>query len=739
MKRRYRLFGSLAVVPALLVTGCEKKEQAKTETVVEKAVEKAAETVEKAVETVVPAVPAISTEERAAMIGIGAHLSPDVEAVASVMGGRDAMKALGELDTWGFIREVAKEENGMDPQDQITEGAASVDPFLGDEFSLVFGSGWSETLTLYMKFAQRLNYHQARAIGQAFAQGAVGGDFEESFETFQSGDWMSGMMEEVGPMSEEFEAFKVPAILGALRIKDEEARKAGLEQISGFSSMIGEGAEPIAFEKAGASFSGIRFSGEMMAAGLEEEREEMTRDLGEEAVERIINKVKTLNVVIASATKDEYLLLYIGGSEEDCPLVSEVSESLAASPAISFIDGFKGKPVHGLLYGSDKVIGTTVKGSLKGMAEGVRDGLGDVKEFGDARELVGLLDLVGEKESALLDLYTPGTLGGVISVDNGLKFDTFGGGDPGHLSKDRKHGLAGLGEGENVLLFADITADPEYSERASDMLDLLVTIGYAAVEHGAGLEAASEQSAQFQQFFQMFDGSFREDVLQLAGGLSMLGEGLGDESAFVVDLSAKFPPIPGVPAEIVEESRFPRISWVAPVTDRSKVAASWKEIDTSVRDVLKTLREMEMGEINMLDPTSAEKDDMITWYFDALAFSDDLKPSVTLNDSWFAASTSRTQAQELIAKATAGAAPERSGAWFKLDLDVLRVFVEESVTIADKHGEKMGMGEGELAALRENLPMVRDGLKALEEFNAVTIHERHEGGIRRATLHFQMD
>ena len=89
----------------------------------------------------------------------------------------------------------------------------------------------------------------------------------------------------------------------------------------------------------------------------------------------------------------------------------------------------------------------------------------------------------------------------------------------------------------------------------------------------------------------------------------------------------------------------------------------------------------------------------------------------------------------MIAKAAAGDAPPMTGAWFKLDLDVLRVFAEESVGILEKHGDKVGMSESDL----ENLPKVRDALKAMEEFKAVTIHERHEGGLRRATLHFHVE
>ena len=722
-----------------MVAGCEKKEEAAAAPSAPSTPGAPTSETPDASEPPAPVVSGLSAEERAAMLGIVGHVSAEVDGVASVLGGRKAVEGLAGLDLWAFVRELGKEMNEVDPQDQISEGLAPADPYLGDEFALVFGKGWEETMKLYTGFAQRLNYHQAKAIGQAFAQGAVGGDFEGSFRSFEEGDWMKGMATEIGPMIDQFQSFKVPSLLGALRVKDEEARNAGLEQLNGLTSMFGEEAEPVSFEKAGVAFTGIRFSGTKLAEGLEAEREEMVRELGEEATNRLMEKVKTLDVVISAAVHGEYLLLHIGGSEEDCPLVSDVASSLVASDRISFIDGFKDKAVHGFLYGSEKVIGSAVQGSLKGMAEGFRDGLGEVEGFGDARELVGLLDLVGEKESALMELYTPGTLGGVISAGDGVSFDTFGGGDPGHLDKARPHALSSLGDGDHVLLFADITADTHYKERASDLAELLVTIAYAAAEHGAGLEAANEQAAQFQQMFQMFDTSFREDLLQLTGGLAMLGDGLGQESVLVVDLAAKFPPIPGVPAEIVEESRFPRMSWVAPVEDRAKVRESWKEIDGSIRDILKTLREMEMGELNMLDPASAEKDDMVTWYFDALAFSDDLKPSVTLNDQWFAASTSRTQAQELIGRAGTASGDGRTGAWFKLDLDVLREFVKESVAIADKHGEKIGMSPADVESFRATLPQVQEALAALEEFDAVTIHERHEGGVRRATLHFDME
>ena len=129
------------------------------------------------------------------------------------------------------------------------------------------------------------------------------------------------------------------------------------------------------------------------------------------------------------------------------------------------------------------------------------------------------------------------------------------------------------------------------------------------------------------------------------------GGSLGNERAWIVDLNGSVPAIPGIPQPVVDEAKFPRISMVAPVTDRAKLAASWEKMNTSLTSMLAKVSEMTGQDIPMQKPISSEKDGFTTWFFSMPFFNDDFMPSVTVGDQWFAASTSKNQALDLVNKA----------------------------------------------------------------------------------------
>jgi hypothetical protein len=191
-----------------------------------------------------------------------------------------------------------------------------------------------------------------------------------------------------------------------------------------------------------------------------------------------------------------------------------------------------------------------------------------------------------------------------------------------------------------------------------------------------------------------------------------------------------------VPQELVDEGKAPRISWIAPVTDRSKIAASWKEIDAASRELVKVAGEMSGEEIPMPKPMSSEKNDLTTWFFTAPFFNDDFIPSVPLSDKWFVASTSKTRAVNIIGKIGADA-PQRKGAWLRLDFDVARKFAEDWVALLDKHGETVFKNESMLEDFRADKKTIEDGLKATSELDDLTVHAREEGGRMRFSLHLK--
>ncbi|BCX49549.1 hypothetical protein HAHE_34570 [Haloferula helveola] len=719
----------------LFYASCEK-----TEPVVEKAgesVKEAAGEVAEVIEKAVDPTPALSAEERAKMLGFASHLSADSDTFMAIYDGVGMVDGLRKLKIWEFIRETAKEEEGFDPEEAIGEGAGEVRPFLGEEFFLATGDGSAEQFDSMQKLQNRMSYYQFRILSNAFAKGAAEGDLEGAMSDIDDEAWLMEFAKDIGQYMPIVESVQVPPVMAGLKISDAEAMGMAEEQVRSFLAMAGDGAEPLEFEKAGAKFSGSLFKGEMLAEELEGGREEMDGMLGKENVDKIVAALKEKNLVLAAGKMGDYLLVYIGGSAEACPLADDLSGSLAASDAVSFIDGFGGKKVHGVFYGSEGLLKSSATAGLKPIAEGCRDGLKGVDGFGDTREIAALLDMVGEREAELLAMYDPASIGGVISVDEGVKFDIIGGGDQGAIDYGAKHQLAALGEGENVLLFADWVSDADYSEKAAGLVELLAETAYAVTGHLARLDVESDELMELKGGYQMFDGMFREDLLKLWAALSTMNNGLGEESAIVVDLNAEFPPIPNVPKGVVEEGRFIRASYVAPVKDRSKLKESWAAVDESVRAILATVKEMEGPELHMLKPTNSEKDDLVTWYFDAFAFSDDVKPSVTVSDEWFAASTSKTQALDLVGKAGADG-PARQGSWMKLDLDVLRAYLDEAVKLVDKNGEEIIPDPDALAEFREQLPRVAKGLAAAEQFEAVTFHDRMENGSRRMTLHVKV-
>jgi len=380
-------------------------------------------------------------------------------------------------------------------------------------------------------------------------------------------------------------------------------------------------------------------------------------------------------------------------------------------------------------------MGALDSGGLKEMAEGIRDGISEVDGFGDEREMIALLDMIGEREDSVLELMDSSTFGGLITVDGGARFDLFGGIESGVLDYSTDHQLASLGEGDNVLMFGNWRSDAEYEKRASDLLKVIVEAAYALTSKVMESDIEEGDMAEFKQGFEMFDQLFREDFLSLYDGLSMAGEGLGQENAVIVDLNAAVPPFPGVPQELVEGGRFVRASYVAPVTDRAKLADAWKKVDVSVRAMLKSAKELGAGDINMLVPTSSEKNDLVTWYFDAVAFSDDVKPSITLSDEWFVASTSRTQALDLVGRAGSESSTKRKGAWFEIDLDTLREYTDETLDLLNENAEVILADNAE--DFQKEYPRIKKGLKALQQFDGITIHDRMESGTRRISLHFQ--
>ncbi|MCW1916118.1 hypothetical protein OJ996_21190 [Luteolibacter sp. GHJ8] len=735
--KSFRTWWSVLPASALVLSACGKKEK-------EESAPPAAGPVAEAVKAVVgnpaPEVKALSPGERAAMLGIVGRLSKDTESVLGIYDGKEIVKRLKSLKTWGFIREVAQAEGGTDPEAEITEGAVMAGKFVGQEIFMATGKGTAPQVKHLMDLSRRSNYFQMRVLTQAFAEGAKTGDFSGMDAATQSS--MLELAKELGKEMPLIEGLAVPPVLMGIKAEDAETLGMAQQQLASGLEMavgaLGEAAAPIEFTKGGAAFKGVKIAGTFLATTLEQGRAEIDQMLAPADVDKLIEALKKKNIVIAygSIAPENYLMLYLGDSEEALPLVDKVEDSLAANEGISYVDGYKDKKIVGFTYAEKGLTQSLVAGSLKDMALGVRDGLTGSEAFGDTRELASLLELVGEKEDALIAMAKADTSGGLIVLDEGVKFELFGGVDRGAFDHGAAHKLSKLGGGEGVLMFGNWVSSPEYNKRANEYGEAIIETGYAIAEKVAGLNLDDNADfAQFKQGFGIFNEKFRTDTIGIWDALQTAEAGLGTESALVVDLKGGVPTIPGLPQELIDGGKFVRASVISPVTDRAKLQESWTKVEGSLKNIFKTVSEISGNEIPMQKPTSSERNGHTAWSFPLPFTGDDLNPCVTVGDKWFVASTSKLQAFDLIAAADS-AGEDKTGAWFEFDFDALRTFSSDWVSLLEKHGEAV-MGPN-YEQFKAEIPRIQKGLEAFAEFDGISLSERVEGGKLRTSFHIKV-
>jgi hypothetical protein len=183
-----------------------------------------------------------------------------------------------------------------------------------------------------------------------------------------------------------------------------------------------------------------------------------------------------------------------------------------------------------------------------------------------------------------------------------------------------------------------------------------------------------------------------------------------------------------VPQSVADDAKFPRISVVSPVTDRTKLAAAWEKMNDGIAGVLKEVGALQGQEIPMQKPISSERDGYTTWFFSMPFFTDDFMPSVTVGDEWFAASTSKNQALDLLAKAGGGEAGK--GLRMHVNFAALATFANETLEIIAKHPDAVPVDE-------DDMEQIRKLAAALADFDKLSVHVRRDDGQLRSSIHFK--
>lgn len=681
--------------------------------------------------------------ERAAKLGFVKRLPKDAESVISFYNGTGVMERLKKTKLWAVLN--AESGGGLDHAGEAGEGELGVSTYLGKEFFLATGKGTAAQFGNLMTFSHRMNYFQIRALAASFAKAAKEGKlsgYKPDNKEFESMffDLLKDPQSGVGLL----ERSQMPPLWIGFKVGDEQRGKV-LQEINGLLGLLASDetiAKPVSFERGGGKFSGYKILGDGLAKQMESAREEMEQKMDANLVTRLIAAVKSKNLVIAPGIVDDYVIIFLGSSEDECQFAKDPGESLASTDPLDFADGYAKKDIACFCYGASgvmDVIRASTADSLTPMVTGIRDGLGESEASGDLKDVQALLQIVSERGESLYKMLTADTTGLLAYFDNGLRVESYGGTDNGAITWDKPHHLSQLGAGPDVALFADWSSNPEYNKKASSYIEALMETAYAIAMKVAASPGAEEgDMAKFSRGIKLYDTKFREDLLAIWSALSGdFREGLGNEGAFVVDLKGTVPPFPGLPQKLVDNGKFVRISLVHPVADRAKLDVSWAKMNGALTHIVKTAGELADKEIPMQKPMSADKDDLKTWFFTMPFMTDDFVPNVSLSDKWFIASTSKLQAQEIARQAAAGTDGE-TGATFVLHSDAFVAAARQWLNALDENKAEIFKGKGNvLKKYPRDKEKVAKVIDAMGELDSINLHVRREDGVLRSSFYIK--
>lgn len=726
------------LVPALLLAavGCEKKESADQGA----APAAPAEAPTDLVDDPTPVIEGkISAKQRGEMVGFARYLPRETEYLISVHNGSDATRRVMASKIWKTFATMAGMPMGIDGEEIAEEVAEEVGPAMmfGKEFTLAMGKGTSDQLRHLVQANARLSYFQMSGMVQMLSRelarqkGDAEGDRSMSFEETLIANMLNDERGGVALL----EKLDMPPTYLAFKTSD-ESREALNQQIAGFLSMMGEApfVMPAEVEQAGSTFQGYQIAGAKLSKMLSEERREMEEVMGPAITSRFLKAIGEKNLFLLSGIHGEYVMIFIGSSTADLKLVKDPGQSLAGGNALAFCDEYASKDLLAIFYGQSEGLKSVMKearGSFADMSAGIRDGLANSDQFGDTRNLDALLRVVEEREAALQALSTVHGGGTIAYFEDGLKIESYGGYDSGYNHWQAKNQLAALGQDPNVMLFANVTSNAAYDAKLRGYVEALMETVYAGAMKVAELPIEENDMEEFRNYMMLFDAKFRADLLTFWDGFSNGFDGsLGQERALVLDLQGAMPAFPGLPQGVVDSAKFPRMTWIAPVVDRSKLTDSWKKMNGSMTKIAATISEMVDKDIPMQKPLSSDKDGSTTWFFPLPFFNDDFLPSVTVNDKWFAASSSKLQAVDLIAKAEAGGATSQ-GFVMHADFSKLTEYASEMAGVMGENAEDLGIS-------KQDLEMAGTIIEGFSEIDSMKLHVRRDDGQLRSSLHFKV-
>ena len=710
----------------------------------------------------------VSPAQRAAKLGFAQYLPANVSAYSAVINGSSVIDMMWKTPVGTVIKERLEQEgisfdDLSDPQAQMSGILQLGGAQYGEDYFVAYGESAPKVSKEVIEFSDRMSYYVGRMAVYAGNAAVAGKLFEENVhpnklltELFTKP--LKGLPANFIHM---FREVDMPSYYQGVKVSGEDSRalvRDQLEAVPNFFSMIEVGVEPLVVERGGAQFEGYKFSGKKMQEELAEGQGGMRPmmapslqfGMSQQEIDEFIKLIEAKTIVALVGEVHGYVVLFMGSSEDDFVLVDDVEDSLCASDKIKFTDDYLDNDLF--TYGfSDGGMGYDLSAIEKicyklggSFAKGLSDQLAESDSLGNTQEIEVILDNIDKQARGLAAMFKEADAGYVAYLEDGIKVEMQGGSNMPQYDMQSAHTLAPISQGEGQVLFANWATDPQYNEGLMTLIDRFVEVSYLMSKQVlpllASRAAADEGNADFIQYnasLQMFDQMFSKDLLDVWQALrTNMAEGLGAETALVIDVNGSLPKVPMLPKAIIEGGKMPRVAYVSTVDDREKLQASWTRLNTALDSLLKKASEMTGAEIPMQIPMSSEKDGLKTWFVPIPFQNDDFVPSVSVSDDLFFATTSKRFAEGLSSLAAKGGGESRQGVWLDVDMKVLHSYAEQWLKLIEENAAEF-MSDVELEDFNANKEMIETTLSALGMMDSLTYHMRQEDGVTRTSMHLK--
>ncbi len=661
-------------------------------------------------------------------------LSSDVTGVFQFQNGAKLWSEINESKLGSFLLELM-EENDVDLASPEGPGLYFAMLF-GEEFSLAVGKGTEKQGQNLMDIARLISvYSNASTMSQALGLEDGVFDFGEIF--------LEGFTENEAELANILGTSQMPPILLSFKVSDKDQRDQlfGAVEMGKGMAMMSEMPFLKAAEKqvGGLNFTGLEVQGEGLIelARSQGAADQLGGIFDATTVEDILGALSEKNLYVMAAKSEDAIHLFLGSSPDEIPVASDPSSSFVTLAELDFADKYldeelltftwMSKGLMTLLNENSEVLGSYFEAS--------KVVIDKYEVLGDTTKLEGLLDQCIELEKSYFSgakSYPYGILS-YLKAD-GLYIEGFGGTNGygydlttplvmGAPESEAFVTIHGAGDPEAVKKFGAYAS--KVGETAWEIVSLV------------GPNEELDMDGDFREFVEFCNGPVKGDLEKMLGGLKTAAKGVGNEFYFEIDVAGTWPTVPNIPAPFIEEAPFVRINFMQPVTERAKLAESWKAIEDSAANVLKAIS-AEMGEdIPMQRPMSSESNGNKTYFFAIPMQTDDCVPSVTLGDEFAVIGTSKNRALELLA--AAGSKPEdKKGLFANVDLSQLHKTLKNyyDITAADPKAV-FGDSESDLEGFEESKEYIEGVIEGLSEFDSFTMHTRLEDGEFRHSAHLK--